>query len=186
MSFCKRLVVGILISAFFFIIGLITLAIILSYIITFTYPKIKYKGQTDAYKIDVKGYYDSDDVYMYSTIYYFKVLKGTIEYNYICESLTTSSSYPDLSKKKVYYNEENPKECLTEFDANLPIIIYLILIVPFSFMTVGIFLFIQQIKYMKSLKSGVNNDYSGQNSINNNYNTNTGDYNSYNTPGSND
>ena len=153
-------------------------------IVSTSNKKNKYKGETDADRIEVKEYKDSDGTYMYRPIYYFRALNGTTLSNYICVSSSSSSSYPDLSKKKVYYNLENPNECLTEYDASTAFIIYFFLIIPLACIIVGIVMIIKQIKVMNYIESGANNDYSGQNSNNNNYNynPNTPVYNNYNAP----
>ena len=71
------------------------------------YKKNKYKGQTEAYKIEAIKSYDSDGTYYYTPIYYFKALNGTKLANYRCVSKSLSNSYPDKSENKVYYNIDN-------------------------------------------------------------------------------
>ncbi len=71
----------------------------------------KYDSQTTAYKIDANAQDGSDGV-MYYPIYYFKV-RGE---EYKCESKSGSSSLPNESKNKVYYDSKNPTKCMTQYE----------------------------------------------------------------------
>ena len=72
----------------------------------------KFDRETKAYKIEPNERYDSDDGIVYYPNYYFKV-NGN---EYICSSKSGSSSYPNESKNKVYYDSTNPEKCLTEYE----------------------------------------------------------------------
>ena len=72
----------------------------------------KFDRRTEAFKIEPNERYDSDDGTMYQPVYYFQV-KGK---EYECESKSSSSSYPNKKKNKVYYDSKNPTKCLTEYD----------------------------------------------------------------------
>lgn len=71
----------------------------------------KYDSKTKAYKIEVSERYDDDHSNYYPT-YYYKV-NGE---EYTCESNSGSSIYPNTKKNMVYYDSNNPKKCLTQYD----------------------------------------------------------------------
>lgn len=98
--------------------------------------------------IIVKEDYDSDDDITYSPVYYYEV-KGE---SYVCKSKSSSSTYPDTSKGLVYYNSEDPTECMTEYDKSGNGILLLFLILPLTFIALGIVMIIKTNKKIKLVK----------------------------------
>lgn len=71
-------------------------------------------SQIHANLISENSSYDSDSGTMYSPIYYYEV-KGV---SYTCKSSISSSKSPDLSKDLVYYNSNNPSQCVTQYSTS--------------------------------------------------------------------
>ena len=88
--------------------------------------------------------YESEHI-TYSPKYHFKY-KGEL---YTCNS-TSSSSFVDTSKKLVYFDSDNPQNCLTEYDASskpmMLIFLVLMLLLPAIFITIGIIGFLKMKK----------------------------------------
>ena len=74
----------------------------------------KYDSKVRAYKIDSNYRKGSDDDYLYYPTYYYKV-NGK---DYKCESSAGSDIQPNKKKNMVYYDSDNPKHCLTEYEKN--------------------------------------------------------------------
>ena len=66
----------------------------------------KYDSKTNAYKVDVNEYYDSDSGTMYKPTFYFRV-HGK---EYVCDSKLSSSSYPNADNNVVYYHCSQGKD----------------------------------------------------------------------------
>ena len=104
--------------------------------------------------------------------------------NYRCLSQSSSSSYPDKSKNKVYYNIDNPNECLTECDLSSVTIFYFLLILPIIGLVFPIFYVYKERKTICSEESDLNNNYTAPDSNNYNNTLNTSDSNNnYNIDG---
>ena len=71
---------------------------------------------------------------MYRPKYYFIVANKT----YICRPSGSESIRPDHSKDLVYYDPENPNDCLTEYETNLPLFCYFFILLPVIFILIGI------------------------------------------------
>ena len=99
------------------VLGFMLILTVIAFNIYFFYPlfkKYNYKKQANAYQIIVIVKNDTEGDKEYCPIYYFNISNVTYE----CKSNYESTKYPDTSKNLVYYNPLNPKDCLTQFDAD--------------------------------------------------------------------
>ena len=187
MTCCRNVNKNLYTGIMTFISGLLVLAIFILIIVSYSNKENNYKGRAEAYQIDVNRRSKKKN-YVYSPIYHFKILNGNITIEYRCYSTSSSSSYPDLTKRTVYYNLENPNECLTEYDLSSTTLLYFLLIVPIIMLISGIFFIYREIRYICSVETGSKINYSSPVSNNNDYNPNTPVYNNNynNTPAYND
>lgn len=106
----KSFIAVIIVILFFGAIGI--------YLTFFKSNTNRFDSKVKAYKIDpnlVEGdRFDEDSSDAYYPIYYFKV-NGK---EYKCESSSGSSFKPNVKKNMVYYNSDNPKDCLNEIEKN--------------------------------------------------------------------
>ena len=110
------------------------------------FKKKSYDSSVLAYEIELILREEEDDGSTYSPKYYFKH-KGN---DYSCDS-KTSSSFVNKDKKLVYFDSNNPSDCLTEFDASSNIWgVAIILLLPGTFITIGI---VGILKIRKNLKN---------------------------------
>lgn len=76
-------------------------------------------------RVNVESY-ESDNSTMYSPTYYY-IVNGE---SYSCKSNTSTSNYPKTSNVIVYYNSNNPTDCMTEYSKNSNSSLILIMILP--------------------------------------------------------
>ena len=84
----------------------------------------KYDSKTNAYKVDVNEYYDSDSGTMYKPTFYFRA-HGK---EYLCDSKLSSSSYPNAENNVVYYDSSNPSKCTPSYGQSRSIVLGIIFI----------------------------------------------------------
>lgn len=96
----------------FAFIGLVFIVAIIAMIYSSIRSKKFLTSQVEAYKVEIKQHYDSEDGTMYTPIHYYNV--NGVEY--VCKKggsqNRVSSSMED---KIVYYNPNDPSECTTEY-----------------------------------------------------------------------
>lgn len=111
----------------FLVIGLLFASIGIGFFISSINKANKMDSEVEAYDVQITEEYDSEDGYMYSPIHYYTV-DGV---DYVCDSNSSSGSITDsMNDKTVYYNSNNPSECMTDFSKstnNLISIIFTIL-----------------------------------------------------------
>lgn len=131
------LIVGLL---FFFIIGYITFGGIIK--------KASMDTEVYAIEIDENCNRDSDGDYTCSPIYYYKVGKEI----YQCKAGYSSSSKVSNNQNKVYYNSENPENCVTDYTAKPKFYMYLLCLFPLIFVFIGANHIIKINKKIKKIK----------------------------------
>lgn len=94
--------------------------------------KNSFDGEAKAIDIVWSSHYDSDNGTMYTPTYTYEV-DGQ---QYFCRSNSSSSSQSG-AKGIVYYNVNNPSQCMTDFDSNTTTIFLIFLFLPIIFMLVG-------------------------------------------------
>ena len=159
---------------FFFAGGSIIFIVFFFFLFYPLIKKNKYKGQTHAYLIEDDKYDDSEGGTMYCPKYYFIVANKT----YICRPSGSESIRPDHSKDLVYYDPENPNDCLTEYETNRPIFQYFLILIPVPFIFIGIYFMIKNI--IECCSKNNNNNYTNVET------NNTSDTTPNPTPGKND
>ena len=135
---------GISFYMLFFVVGLIFLLVFGFIFISPMIKKNSYDKSVLANEIELIEHRD-DDGMTYSPKYYFN-------YNgiqYFCNS-NSSSSIVDTNKKLVYFDSNNPSDCLTEFDANPSILFLFIAIgIPGLFISIAVYEFVKIRKILK-------------------------------------
>ena len=177
------------------IIGILFLTAWILFISATANPEDNFGGKVEAYNITInlyRSYSKKKKTYSYSykPTYHFRVSNGnntTTEYS--CKSTTSTVAYPVITEKTVYYNPENPKECMTEFDISTPFWLYILLTIAIILILGGICTVYRELVHRRSLESGSvnytspvpnNNDHNPDFPVYNN-NCNTPAYNYPNT-----
>lgn len=89
---------------------------------------------TTSTNVVIKSHIDDNGTTMYSPVYYYQV--DGIEYS--CSSNSSSSINPGTSNKTVYYNSNNPSNCMTEYSKSSNSFLLIFLLIPIVFMIIGI------------------------------------------------
>lgn len=84
-------------------------------------------------RVEVSSYKNDKCNTMYSPIYYYRVDNK----QYICKSNFSSSVYPGIKNKNVYYDSKNPSSCMTEDSKSNSYILLVFLIIPLVFIVIG-------------------------------------------------
>lgn len=133
----------------FFIIGMLFL-IIMGFAFlrgpikkTFMDSKVVAISKDSGYHIS----YDDEDgeTAMYKPIYTYEVNGNT----YKCETLMSSSKSPSKDDQYVYYDSANPSNCITDYEAKLEPLFFIVLLLPLIFIVLGL---TQTRKYNKRIK----------------------------------
>lgn len=144
----KNYTVGII----FFVVGLILFIVFSIFAFSGPIKKASMDQETIATKVESNCRYDNEGDYMCSPIYYFEV-KGK---SYECQSSFSSSTIPSSDNNKVYYRSNNPSNCVTDYEANTSIILYLFMLLPLIFIIMGLINIVKLIKKIKRLKKLAN------------------------------
>ena len=96
----------------FFVIGLLFLVIMSILIFGPMIKKSSFDGEVEADRIEINSYVDSEGSTMYSPIYYYTV-DGV---SYTCSSNMSSSIKPNTNKNLVWYDVNNPSDCVSEYE----------------------------------------------------------------------
>jgi len=91
-------------------------------------------SEVEAYKIEDNCSYNNEGSYMCSPVYYYQV-NGK---SYTCSTGYSSSAKVSNENKTVYYNSENPAECVNSYSAEPNFISIIFLLIPVIFIFVGI------------------------------------------------
>ena len=141
------------------IVGSLILIAIIFIIFCLSDQEDNYTARAEAYNITVSKYLYSKKkgkkIYMYNPTYHFRVSNGnntTTEYS--CKSTTSTVAYPVITEKTVYYNPQNPKECMTEFDISTPFWLYILLSIAIILILGGICTIYRELCKSRSLESG--------------------------------
>ena len=117
----------------FLAFGVLFLIIIGGVLLSSVNKSKKMDSTVEAYYIEIIEHYDSDGT-MYSPKYHYEVDGKKL----ICDSSSSSSSYPNKEKNKVYYDSKNPEYCITEYDKSGNFILLIFLLLPLVFIAVGV------------------------------------------------
>ena len=129
----KNIKKGYKIWIIFLIIGIVIFGI-LSCVFTSNHTKYKdLDSSTLSTNVDYNEYEDDEDGTMYKPTYYYKV-SG---YTYSCESKWSTSMKPKRTAK-IYYSSNNPRNCLTASDKTANSFLLLFLLLPLSFIIIGL------------------------------------------------
>lgn len=123
---------GIGVGIIFFLAGLFFFVILVGIALSGVIRKNSLDGEIKATNISWESHYDSDNGTMYRPIYSYEV-DGEF---YTCRSNTSSSSRSG-AKGTVYYDTNNPENCMTDFDNGSNVIVICFLFLPIIFMIVG-------------------------------------------------
>ena len=99
-------------------------------------------------KVEVSDYIDDEGSIMYSPKYYY-VVKGK---EYICDSSYSSASYPSSDNKLIYYNSNNPSDCVSEFSKKGYVILLAFMLLPVIFIAIAIYNFVKINKRIAAIK----------------------------------
>ena len=96
----------------FVVIGFIFSGVGVSMFVSTLVKKNSMDSEVEAYKVDINEHYDSESGTMYSPTHYYRV--NGVEY--VCSGGgSTSSITKSMKDETVYYNSNNPSECLTDY-----------------------------------------------------------------------
>lgn len=139
---------GYLFGGIFLAVGMLFLIIFLWLTFSGIVKKYSLDSSVEAIYIDQNCHTDSEGSYLCSPIYYYEV-EG-IEYT--CRVSYSSSDTASESQNKVYYDSNNPSNCVTDYTAKPKIYMYLICLFPLIFVFVGIFQILKVNKKIKHIK----------------------------------
>lgn len=119
-------------GAIFLFAGLLFFGVMMAIGVSNLTKKNSFDGEVKATEIHWDSHYDSDSGTMYSPVYSYEVEGVT----YNCSSRSSSSSKSG-AKGIVYYDTNNPSNCMTDFDNKTSFIIFIFLFLPLIFIIVG-------------------------------------------------
>lgn len=106
------------------------------------------KESTMSIRVDINSHIDDEGSTMYSPTYYY-VVRDT---EYACGSTSSSSKYPGNENKLVYYDPENPANCMSEYSKSSNNILLFFLIIPIAFIAMGLINISKVNKRIKQVK----------------------------------
>lgn len=98
--------------------------------------------------VDVTTYRNDEGNMMYRPMYYYQV-DGK---EYICSSNVSTSSYPNLDNKTIYYKSDNPSSCMLESATKNNNKMYVALFIPGIFVIIGLIGILKINKRVKAIK----------------------------------
>ncbi len=132
------------ISLFIGIIFLVVISIMCYYTEA---RKSKFDSSVMSNKVVLDTSTEKGDTF-YSKVYYYEVDGKT----YKCNSIKKSTNKPNTKNEKVYYEKDNPTNCMSESSKTTSKWMPLFLILPISFIIFSIFGFIKVNKQVKRVK----------------------------------
>ena len=117
----------------FLFVGIIFLVIFGALLFGPIIKKLSLDGEVEAYNIEINSHVDSEGSTMYSPIYYYSV-DGV---NYTCSSSMSSSFKPKENERTVWYDVNNPSNCVSEYDGEINLFVMLFLIIPVIAIYIG-------------------------------------------------
>lgn len=139
---------GYIFGFIFFIIGLIITICFLFVSITTMNKKGKFDSSVRSTKIEYTVKKNDEGTTMYSPVYHFKV-DGI---NYTCKSGYSSSSKSSKSDGLVYYNKNNPNDCMTQYDSKSSNMFFIFSFIPLIFVIIGIVMMLKVRKKINRIK----------------------------------
>lgn len=132
----------------FFLVGLILFVAFSFITLNGHLKKEKMDSEIKATSIEDNCDYDSDGDYMCNPVYIFEV--DGIPYS--CGTNVSSSSRPKDSQNMVYYDSNDPTNCITEFEVKSGIIWTFASLFSLLFVGIGIWLFVKGQKRINKVK----------------------------------
>ena len=136
---------------FYLIFIIFGLAFMLTFGSAYISSYLKFKSldaSTTSTRVEINSHID-DGTTMYSPIYYYEV--NGIEYS--CSSNSSSSVYPGIDNKKVYYDSKEPLKCLSEYSKNSNKFLLIGAFLPTIFILIGAIGIHKVNKRLKVIKS---------------------------------
>lgn len=144
----KNIKKGNLIPGIILVVGLIVLVILLGIYISFKNKEKMMDSWVMSYDVSVQSHYDDEGSILYSPVYYYDV-NGT---KYECRSNSSSSIYPSTDNKVVYYEKDNPANCISDYSKKTSKVILACLIIPTILIGVSVYLFVKTAKRINKVK----------------------------------
>lgn len=130
------------------IIGILFLSLYMSYVFKGAFKKLFLNEKVESINIDVNKMV-TDDGILYSPVYEFKVNNMV----YYCDVENASKIKPNKKELLVYYDSNNPNNCVNEYEASPSIYSYIILFFPMFSIALGLFAIVFSIKDIKVLNN---------------------------------
>lgn len=141
--FKKNLIYGFI----FLVLGILFLSLYMNYVFSGAIKKLIYDEKTIATDIDLNCYNSKDDGYICSPVYKFKVNNKF----YLCETKRSSKLKPSGKDIYVYYDINDPNDCVNDYESSVSIYSYVILFLPLFSFFFGIIIIINSIIEIKKL-----------------------------------
>ena len=138
----KELIIGFILL----IIGILFLNLYMNNVFNGAFRKLFLDKEIEATIID-ENRIKKENNYMYSPVYTFIVNDKT----YYCNVLKSSSIKPNKKKTLVFYDSNNPNNCVTEYEATPSIYSYVILFFPMFSIALGLFSIVLSLNDIKKL-----------------------------------
>lgn len=140
----KELIIGFILL----IVGILFLSLYMSYVFNGAFRKLFLDKKIEATFID-ENRIKKDNSYLYSPVYTFMVNDKT----YYCSVLKSSKIKPNKKEFLVFYDSDNPNNCVTEYEATPTIYSYIVLFFPMFSISLGLFAIVLSLKDIKKLHS---------------------------------
>lgn len=124
------------------IIGILFLSLYMNSVFNGALRKLFLDNKIEAFKIN-----ENKKDKMYSPVYVFKVNDKT----YYCEVKNASKVKPNKKHTLVYYDSDNPNNCVNEYEASPSIYSYIIMFFPMFSISLGLFAIALSLKDIKNL-----------------------------------
>lgn len=118
----------------FLVIGILILFIIVLVFVSSTIKLNRLDSTVLSTSVEVKSYVNDEGNTMYSPVYHYEV-NGQ---KYSCGSNSSSSLNPGTQNKNVYYDSNNPSDCMTQYSKSGNYIMLLFLFLPIIFILIAV------------------------------------------------
>ena len=138
----KKYNIELIIGITLLIIGILFLSLYMNKVFNGALRKLFLDSEIDSIKINENKKED-----LYSPVYIFEVNNKT----HYCEVKNASKIKPNKREIKVYYDSNNPNNCVNEYEATPSIYSYIILFFPMFSISLGLFAIVLSLKDIKKL-----------------------------------
>lgn len=139
---------GYILGGCFFGIGIIVLILFLYIFFGDVIKRISYNSSIEASRIEDNSYTNDEGDLIYSPIYHFRV-NGN---DYICEASYSSGFSVSSNRRTVYYDSNNPNNCVTDYTASFKLTSFIALLLPLAFTIIGFIQLKKNIKKINTIK----------------------------------